>query len=60
MNIQEPAARWTVESVNRLRQLAEAQVPAEVISQAMHRPLTEIIAKANELALTLDPVNREA
>lgn len=58
MDIQQTAPRWTVESVDRLKQLAEARVPAEVISQAMHRPLAEILAKAAELKLTLNPVNR--
>ncbi|MBN8998910.1 MAG: hypothetical protein J0H54_05805 [Rhizobiales bacterium] len=46
-------SRWTIESIDRLRELANARVPAEVISQAMHRPINEIIAKASELDLAL-------
>lgn len=58
MDIQDAVPRWTVEAVDRLRQLADARVPAEVISQAMHRPLAEILAKAAELDLSLEPVIR--
>jgi hypothetical protein len=60
MDIREAGPRWTVEAIDRLRELADAQVPAEVISQAMHRPLDEIIAKAGELNLKLVAVDRGA
>lgn len=45
--------RWTVEAIDRLKELTDARVPAEVISQAMHRPLNEIVAKAAQLNLPL-------
>ncbi len=53
--VSDGAPRWTVEAVDRLRELAVEGVPAEVIAQAMHRPLAEIIAKAAELGLVVEP-----
>ena len=54
-HVSDAAPRWTVEAVDRLRELAVEGVPAEVIAQAMHRPLGEIIAKAAELGLVVEP-----
>ena len=60
MDIQDAGPRWTVEAVDRLRELAGARVPAEVISQAMHRPMNEIAAKAAQLNLPLLPTARQS
>jgi len=60
MDIQDAEPRWTVEAVDRLRELAGARVPAEVISQAMHRPMNEIVSKAAQLNLPLLTTEREA
>ncbi|MBN9432904.1 MAG: hypothetical protein J0I45_10730 [Bosea sp.] len=54
----EAGPRWTVEAVDRLRDLAKEGVAAEVIAQAMHRPLSEVTAKAAELGLALRPEER--
>lgn len=56
----EAGPRWTVEAVDRLRELAREGVAAEVIAQAMHRPLSEIAAKAAELGLALRPEERSS
>lgn len=56
----EAGPRWTLEAVDRLRELAMEGVSAEVIAQAMHRPLSEIAAKAAELGLTLRPEDRSS
>lgn len=56
----EAGPRWTVEAIDRLRDLATEGVAAEVIAQAMHRPLSEIAAKAAELGLALRPEERLA
>lgn len=53
--VSDAAPRWTVEAIGRLRALAGEGVPAEVIAQAMHRPIGEIIGKAAELGLTIEP-----
>jgi hypothetical protein len=55
MDVRDAEPRWTIEAIDRLRELAVAKVPAEVISQAMHRPLAEVVAKAAQLNLTLEP-----
>lgn len=60
MEIRDAGPRWSVEAIDRLKQLAAAKVPAEVISQAMHRPLAEITVKAAELDLALVPVTSDA
>jgi hypothetical protein len=59
MGMQDVRSRWTIEAIDRLRELASAKVPAEIISQAMHRPMDEIVAKAAELDLTLYPAGRD-
>jgi hypothetical protein len=56
----EAGPRWTLEAVDRLRELAREGVAAEVIAQAMHRPLSEIAAKAAELGLALRPEERSS
>ncbi|SHG84673.1 hypothetical protein SAMN02745157_4918 [Kaistia soli DSM 19436] len=53
--VSDAAPRWTVEAIGRLRELAVEGVPAEVIAQAMHRPIGEILGKAAELGLTIEP-----
>lgn len=45
---------WTIEAVDRLRELVQEHVPADVISQSMHRPVGEIRRKAGELGLNLE------
>lgn len=51
---QDIGPRWTIEAIGRLRELALERVPAEVISQSMHRPLDAVRRKAGELGLTLN------
>ncbi len=53
--VSDAAPRWTVDAISRLRDLAVEGVPAEVIAQAMHRPLSEIVAKSAELGLVIEP-----
>lgn len=45
--------RWTIESIDRLRELALAKVPAELISQNLQRPVGDVRQKAAELGLPL-------
>ncbi|BCP55653.1 hypothetical protein K32_42700 [Kaistia sp. 32K] len=45
---------WTIEAIDRLRELAVEHVPADIIATAMHRPVTEIRQKAAELGLALE------
>ncbi|MCX5514458.1 hypothetical protein C3941_15395 [Kaistia algarum] len=59
MQIVDAGPRWTIEAIDRLRELAGVRVPAEIISQAMHRPMDEIVAKAAEFNLTLYPAERD-
>lgn len=47
--------RWTIEAISRLRELTDAGVSAEVIAQAMHRSMPEIVSKAAELGLPIAP-----
>lgn len=47
-------ARWSVEAIDRLRELAGARVPADVIGEAMHRSVIDIRSKAAELGLPLE------
>ncbi len=47
-------ARWSVDAIDRLRELVGARVPADVISEAMHRPVVDIRRKAVELGLLLE------
>lgn len=57
-HLSDSAPRWTLQAIDRLRALAAENVPAEVIAQAMHRPMTEIVSKAAELGLALAPEDR--
>lgn len=45
---------WTIEAIERLRELAVEHVPADIIATAMHRPEEEVRRKAAELGLALD------
>ncbi|MCX5581086.1 hypothetical protein [Kaistia terrae] len=45
---------WTIEAIDRLRELAVEHVPADIIATAMHRPEEEVRRKAAELGLALD------
>ena len=56
----EAGPRWSAEAIERLASLAIEAVPAEVIAEAMHRPLPEVLAKAAELGLPLSSGDRRA
>ncbi|MBB5753605.1 hypothetical protein [Prosthecomicrobium pneumaticum] len=45
---------WTIEAIDRLRELAVAKVPAELISQNLQRPVAAVRQKAAELGLALE------
>jgi len=45
---------WTIEAIDRLRELAVEHVPADIIATAMHRPEAEIRQKAADLGLSLE------
>ncbi|MBN9026402.1 hypothetical protein [Kaistia sp. MMO-174] len=51
---QDLEATWTIEAIDRLRELAVEHVPAELIATAMHRPEEQIRQKAAELGLSLE------
>ncbi|WP_029074938.1 hypothetical protein [Kaistia adipata] len=51
---QDLEATWTIEAIDRLRELAVEHVPADIIATAMHRPENEVRQKAAELGLALD------
>lgn len=57
-HVHDAEPRWTIEAITRLRSLAAARVPADVIAQSMHRPMPEILSKAAELGLPLPPESR--
>ncbi len=42
---------WTIDGINKLRELWSASVPVEVISHTLGRPEPEVRAKAAELKL---------
>ncbi len=44
-------APWSITAVDKLKELWNAGVSAEVISQTLHRPEEEVRAKAGELRL---------
>jgi hypothetical protein len=43
---------WTLESVQRLTEMARERVPVATMSLALKRPITAIRAKLSELGLT--------
>ncbi|WEK50923.1 MAG: hypothetical protein P0Y66_02250 [Candidatus Kaistia colombiensis] len=51
---QDLEATWTIEAIDRLRELAVEHVPAELIATAMRRPEEQIRQKAAELGLSLE------
>ncbi|MCX5494321.1 hypothetical protein OSH11_06390 [Kaistia dalseonensis] len=54
MTINQDQPCWSVEAVQRLRELANARLPPEIISAAMHIPVIDIRRKAAELGVSLE------
>lgn len=49
---------WTLEQIETLQSLAERNVPIRRIAKKLGRTSTAILAKAKDIDLPLDPINR--
>ncbi len=49
---------WTIQEINKLRELARKNTPTRVIGLLLGRPENAIYAKASEIGISLRPTNQ--